>query len=62
MAPELHARILGGGAVDASEHYFRTALVFEAAAEKYGWLNRLVAVGVGTRTATGMVTDVFAVR
>lgn len=61
MAPHLRERILKGEIVDPSEYYFRTALVFEAAAEKYRWLNRLVAVGVGRRTATGMITDVFAV-
>jgi hypothetical protein len=60
MAPVLRERILMGESVDPSEYYFRTALLFEAAAENYRWLNRLVAVGVGKRTATGMVTDVFA--
>jgi hypothetical protein len=30
--------------------------------EKYNRLNQLIAIGVGKRTATGMVTDIFAVR
>lgn len=61
MTPQLRERILKGEIVSPSEYYFRTALVFEVAAEKYGWLNRLVAVGVGRRTAAGMIIDVFAV-
>ena len=40
----------------------RTALEFETGSEGHRWLNRLVAVGVGRRTAAGMVTDVFAVK
>jgi hypothetical protein len=62
MSPELRARILRGESVDPAQYYFRTALAFETSAEKYRGLNRLVAVGVGRRTATGMVTDVFAIR
>jgi hypothetical protein len=62
MAPELRARLMQGESVDREEYYFRTSLVFETAAKNYGWLNRLVAVGVGTRTPEGMMTDVFAIR
>jgi hypothetical protein len=62
IAPQVRQRILEGEDVDPSEYYFRTTPVFETGSESYGWLNRLVAVGVGRRTATGMVTDVFAVR
>ena len=29
-------------------HYFRTAPLFETASEKYGYLNRLLAIGIGT--------------
>lgn len=58
--PRLRIRIQQGEKVDSSEYYFRTTLGFETSAEKLRWLNRLVAVGVGTRTADGMVTQVFA--
>jgi Protein of unknown function (DUF3237) len=61
MAPEVRERILGGEIVDSAEYYFRTALVFETATEKHSWLNRLIAAGVGRRTAAGMVTDVFVI-
>ena len=33
---------------EGSELYFRSTPYFETASEKYGWLNRIVAVGVGT--------------
>jgi len=62
IQPELRRRILGGEKVDPSAYYFRTALAFETGAPDYRWLNRLIAVGVGTRTPAGMVTDVFALR
>jgi hypothetical protein len=62
MAPELRARVMQGQSVDRDEYYFRTAPMFETAAKKYCWLNRLVAIGVGTRTSTGMMTDIFAIK
>jgi len=62
VAPEIRTRIARGEDVDPGEYYFRTALVFETAAEELRWLNRLLAAGVGKRTAAGMVTDVFAIR
>src|SRR5688572_21184765 len=42
--------------------YFRTSFLFETGAEKYRRLNRLLAVGIGQRTAGGMVTDLFEVK
>ena len=62
MSKELRASILEGKTVAPSLYYFRTTLAFETAAERYRWLNNVVAVGVGQRLATGMVTDVFVVR
>jgi hypothetical protein len=62
MPPRIAERIRNGEDVDPSEYYFRTSPVFETGAEKYGHLNRLLAVGVGRRTATGMVTDIFAIK
>ena len=61
ITPEMRERIRAGGEVPPSDYYFRTAVTFETAADKYRWLNRLLAVGVGTRTAVGMVTEVFAI-
>jgi hypothetical protein len=62
IAPAVRRRILQGEAVDPSQYDFRTALKFETGAQKYVWLNRLLAVGVGKRTTAGMETEVFAVR
>lgn len=45
--PEVAARILRGETPDPSEYYFRTTPCFETGSEKYAWLNRTVAVGVG---------------
>ena len=44
---EIFDKVQKGEDVDPSEYYFRTAPVFETSSEKYGWLNRIVAVGVG---------------
>jgi hypothetical protein len=61
MTPEIRGRIMGGETVDPSEYYFRTTPVFETASEKYGWLNRIVAVGVGQLTATDLRYSIHAV-
>src|SRR3546814_2150867 len=37
-----------------SRYYLRIAPVFETASARYGWLNGLLAVGVGTRTDFGV--------
>ena len=62
MTPEVRQRILKGEAVNPSEYYFRTTPVFETAAERYAWLNKLVAVGVGRRTRTGAEYSVYAIK
>lgn len=62
IAPEVRQRILKGEDVRPSEYYFRTSPMFETASEKHLWLNRLIAVGVGRRTPTSVVYDVFAIK
>ncbi len=54
-------RILGGEAVDPSEYYFRTTPVFETASQKYDWLNRIVAVGIGQFLPTGVAYKVYTI-
>jgi len=54
-------RLNRGEPVDPSEYYFRVAPLFETASQKYGWLNRVVAVGTGVRLPEGPVYDVFEV-
>ncbi|HEV2055599.1 MAG TPA: DUF3237 domain-containing protein [Methylomirabilota bacterium] len=61
ISPAVFQRLLRGEAVDPAEYYFRTTPVFETGSEKYGWLNRIVTVGVGTRTPTGVGYIVYAI-
>lgn len=61
IAPELLERIRQGEVVDPSAYYLRTTPIFETAAEKYGWLNQIVAVGIGIRTPTGLRYTVYTI-
>ena len=55
-------QMLGTGLpVDPSRYYFRTAPLFETASERYGWLNRLLAVGIGRRLPGQVAYTVYAV-
>jgi hypothetical protein len=58
---EVLARLARGEPVDPAAYYFRTAPFFETGSEKYAWLNRIVAVGVGERTAKGPRYTVFEI-
>jgi hypothetical protein len=60
-APDVVERIERGEVVDPASYYFRTNPLFETAAAKYDWINRIVAVGVGHRLADGPVYSVFEV-
>ena len=53
--PQIMARLAQGEVVDPSEYYFRVAPVFETGAERYAWLNNILAVGVGERLPPNMV-------
>jgi hypothetical protein len=48
--------------IDPARYYFRIAPVYETAAENYAWLNDVVAVGVGRRTAAGVAYRVFEIK
>ena len=60
-AADVMQRIVRGEVVDASEYYFRTAPLFETASEKYGWLNGIVAIGIGRRTRQQVAYTVHAI-
>lgn len=60
-SPEVMRRIADGEEVDPSEYYLRNTPYFETAAEKYDWLNRIVAVGVGRRMPDHAAYDVFEI-
>jgi hypothetical protein len=59
--PEVLARIDHGEVVDPASYYFRIAPLFETAAPQYDWLNRILAVGIGHRLASGPVYSIFEV-
>ncbi|HUN41697.1 MAG TPA: DUF3237 domain-containing protein [Acetobacteraceae bacterium] len=59
--PAVMDRVSRGEPVDASDYYFRISVVFETAAAKYDWLNRIIAVGTGRRPPEGPVYDVYEV-
>jgi len=59
--PDVMARLAAGESVDPKAYYFRIAPVFETAAQKYAWLNKIVAVGTGRREPAGPVYSVAEV-
>jgi hypothetical protein len=58
---EIMTKVNRGEPVDPSSYYFRTANLFETSAPRYEFLNRLIAVGTGRRTAEGPIYEVFEV-
>ena len=50
-----------GEAVSPNAYYMRVSPVFETASEKYGWLNRVVAVAHGHRLSNGAIYNVFEI-
>lgn len=43
-------------------YYFRIQPIFETADDRYGWLNALVAAGIGKRTAGGVRYRIFGLE
>ena len=58
---EIMQRLDRGEPVDPSEYYFRTAIIFETAAAKYDWLNRIFAIGTGSRPPEGPIYQIYEV-
>src|SRR5713101_7918169 len=54
-------RIERGEVVDPASYYFRINPLFETAAAKYDWLNRVVGIGIGHRQVAGPIYSVFEV-
>jgi hypothetical protein len=59
--PDVLERIEKGEVVDPTSYYFRINPLFETAAAKYDWLNRVVGVGIGHRSPDGPIYSVFEV-
>ena len=49
------------GGADGEDLYFRSTPYFETASEKYGWLNQIVAVGLGTFTGSRVSYKVYEI-
>lgn len=59
--PAVMARFAKGEALDPSEYSLAMTAKFECGDERYAWLNNVVAVGTGERTATGPIYTIFEV-
>jgi hypothetical protein len=55
------AAIAQGEAVSPLDYYMRVNVTFETAAERYGWLNRCLAVAHGHRLSNGAIYNVFEI-
>ena len=53
--PDAIAALSRGETVDPASYYFRTVPRFETSAEKYAFLNRVIAVGIGETRPHGAV-------
>ena len=58
---EVMARIAAGEDVPADDYYLRNTPYFETGSEKYDWLNRIVAVGLGARAPNGAVYHIHEI-
>ncbi|UBU10226.1 DUF3237 domain-containing protein [Nonomuraea gerenzanensis] len=58
--PEVLGRLARGEAVDPAEYYFRLFCRFETGDERYGWLNRTLAVASAARAASAVRYDAYA--
>jgi len=54
-------RLARGEPVDPSAYYFRIVPRFETGSDKYGWLNRILTIGIGRRLPQGPVYDVHEI-
>ncbi len=58
---EVMARLAKGDAVSPDEYYFRTVMTFQAGANRWAYLNSLLAIGNGRREMDAAVLDVYLV-
>lgn len=60
-AADAMARFAQGEPLDQSEYSLAMTARFECGDERYAWLNNVIAVGTGERTATGLIYSIFEV-
>jgi len=61
VPPNVIEKLDKGEEVDPGSHYFRMNPIFETSSRKYGWTNRMIAVGIGVRLPDGPVYRIFEV-
>lgn len=59
--PDVMARLGRGEAVDPADYYFRIVPSFMTSDPRYGWLNRIVAIGAGQRAPEGPIYQVHEI-
>lgn len=59
--PPVLARLVAGEEVPLSDYYFYTNPMFQTGAERYAWLNRIIAVGRGRVLPNAVEYSVWAV-
>jgi hypothetical protein len=60
-SPEILEQLFKGDVVNPTKYYFRSSPSFETSDERYAWLNRIVAVCSGARTADSVILDFYEV-
>jgi len=60
--PEVLERLARGDKVDPAQYYFRTAMRFETGDKELDWLNRILALARGERSARSVRLDVYEVQ
>ena len=61
MSSGVAIKAITGQYIDSSKYYFRVTTVTETGSEKYAWLNRIVAVGVGKLIPVGVEYEIYTV-
>lgn len=60
-SPENQARLRRGEMLRPEDYMIRTVAKFESGAEKYQWLNDVLAIGAGRQTQGGAVYEIFEI-
>jgi hypothetical protein len=61
MTLEVALKLISGEVVDSSKYYYRVTPIIETASKKYGWLNRIVTIGIGKLTPAGTTYRIYTV-
>ena len=59
--PDTMDRFAKGAMLDRKDYSLAIAARFECGADRYAWLNNVIAVGTGEQTATGPIYTIFQI-